>query len=833
MARPAQSIRTLIIIILFSFILSHFLPGSEASSLSDAVSGLNIEHINSVDEMKSVLSRLQSCVAETQEKDQFTFDLQKLILAKSGECISKLAACEQQADLSQKAKRDEIRALFFRNRDVLKGILSFNQKKIDYLQENKLDQMKDTSAFFASPEWQEPQYVISLCSYWLSWNGYYSSHLYPAQDPLRKEVLEDAVSGFSRALIDFKEESIVVRSLLGRALCYKELQKYDKAFQDITLVIGKVKRDDPLYVRSRYEKMMISYLTGDYEAALNQLHEFQKNVREENIPEVLREGLSKLQVKIILGRLEKQAAKQGSAPEKYYHEAWQELNSFFKHDESLAEELYQFAQDHVAVFSNFSDAELGVIGNLALADWYFSQKQYDSAIVRYKRLYAFSDPFIRKRMDDVYFRLGYCLCQKGQWQDALSSFESLFEKSPQSPLAGKTACLSYVAAANGYKENPVESMYARYIEAIKIFLKYCTDSRDKSEAHFQLGRYYQNTKREKESLREFSVVEKDSPNYAQAKYYAAKSNIDTLESLYEKGLRQSAEARKLYQDAREQLAGWQALSPKGDAGTDRRELEAHMTILRARLHIYGPEGAWKEALHILAGFEKQVAPIKNSEQLCLVAKSLRMECYLQLHLFREAEEEIAGFLREGDMDSNRWTFLYEAANRFYHKAKTSRSKNSDMAQFPAHSALLLYDKLSFIALHNTSYKQFSDPIQFRMAELYQDGNQTAKAKMIYQEKLKSDPLSAAAIYNLGLIYEKEGLWEEALDMWGKYAQGLKTDSNEWFEARYRTAKVLNQLGKADEACEIITMTQVLHPTLRDEAMKEKFTKLQKEVCRKK
>ncbi|MCX5886200.1 MAG: hypothetical protein NT096_09880, partial [Proteobacteria bacterium] len=152
-------IKTLLVISLSSFILSHFLPGSEASSLSDAVSGLNIEHINSVDEMKSVLSRLQSCVAEAQKKDQFTFDLQKLILAKSGECISKLAECEQQADLSQKAKRDEIRALFSRNRDVLKGILSFNQKKIDYLQENKLDQMKDTSAFFASPEWQEPQYV--------------------------------------------------------------------------------------------------------------------------------------------------------------------------------------------------------------------------------------------------------------------------------------------------------------------------------------------------------------------------------------------------------------------------------------------------------------------------------------------------------------------------------------------------------------------------------------------------------------------------------------------------------------------------------------------------
>ena len=435
-------------------------------------------------------------------------------------------------------------------------------------------------------------------------------------------------------------------------------------------------------------------------------------------------------------------------------------------------------------------------------------------------------------MEDVYFRLGYCLCQKGEWQDALSCFESLFKKFPQSSLAGKTACLYYVAAANCYKENPVESMYVRYIAAINIFLKYCSDSRDKSEAHFQLGKYCQNMKKLKESLKEFSLVEKDSPNYVQAKYYAAKFLIDELESLNEKGLRQSGEARKIYQDALGQLADWQTLLLKGDAGTDRRELGAHMTILQARLHIYGPEGAWKKALQILAGFERQIPPIKNSEQLCLIAKNLRMECYQQLHMFKEAEEEITGFLKEGGSESNRWTFLYESAHRFHSKAKALRSQNSDMARSSAHIALLLYDKLSSIALHDTSYQQFYDEIQSKMAELYLDENQTAKAKSIYQEKLKRDPLSAEAMYNLGLIYEKEGLWEEALDTWRKYSQGLKAGSSYWFESRYRTAKALTQLGKVDEACEIITMTRVLHPALGDDKSKKKFLQLEKEVCRK-
>ena len=113
-----------------------------------------------------------------------------------------------------------------------------------------------------------------------------------------------------------------------------------------------------------------------------------------------------------------------------------------------------------------------------------------------------------------------------------------------------------------------------------------------------------------------------------------------------------------------------------------------------------------------------------------------------------------------------------------------------------------------------------------------DGKQMAKAKAIYQEILQRDPKSADAIQNLGLIYEEEGQWEEALATWRKFSRGLETGSYYWFESKYRTATVLNHLGKGDEACKIITMLHVLHPDLRDEEFKQKFTKLQGEVCRK-
>ncbi|MBW1839417.1 MAG: tetratricopeptide repeat protein, partial [Deltaproteobacteria bacterium] len=431
---------------------------------------------------------------------------------------------------------------------------------------------------------------------------------------------------------------------------------------------------------------------------------------------------------------------------------------------------------------------------------------------------------------DVYFRLGYCLCQKEQWQEATSSFESLFKRYPRSSFAGKAACLYYVAAANSYKENSGNSTYKRYIEAIKSYLKHCADPKDKSEAHFQLGNYYQDRGKTQNALKEFSLVGKDSPNYAEARYYVVQSNIDRLESFNKRGLQQSGSAKKVYQDTRRQLEEYQGMMRKQEKGADTKELEAHITLLQAKLHIYGPEKTYKKALQKLNRFETR---FPQNKQLCLMAKSLRMECYQRLQMFKEAKGEINSFLKNYTSDSDRWPFLNECANKFYEEAKRLRNRgSSSRASQQAEIALMVYEKLLSIASRNAKYKKFYDSIQIRMAETYMDEKQMAKAKTIYQKILKRDPMSADAIQNLGLIYEAEGKWEAALATWRKFSRGLETGSYYWFESKYRTAKVLNQLGKREEACKNITMIYVLHPKLRDEEFKKKFTKLQGEVCRK-
>jgi hypothetical protein len=147
-------------------------------------------------------------------------------------------------------------------------------------------------------------------------------------------------------------------------------------------------------------------------------------------------------------------------------------------------------------------------------------------------------------------------------------------------------------------------------------------------------------------------------------------------------------------------------------------------------------------------------------------------------------------------------------------------------------ALIVYGRLSGIAGRMPAYAQHRDTILLRTAQLCIDTGQLARAKQLYQDKLLRDPSSADAVSSLGLIYEKESRWEEALGMWRIFGQGMQQGSHHWFEARYRTARCMGMLGRHKEGCEVLTITEVLHPGLRDDDYKQRFLLLQKELCAK-
>ena len=222
---------------------------------------------------------LESGFAGVKAQNLLSFDVQKTLAMKSGECISRLVELSQKADMTQAAQKESYAAAFLKNGELLRGMVAYNQTRIDTVLEDRPGSPEDKSAFFASPEWRQSQYLISLASYWLGWNGYYGGLLYPEYSTSRTNLLEEAISGFSRAMMDFQEQSVVNRSLFGRALCHKELGRPEKAQQELQSLMAKLSRDDVLYGQAGYERALISSQSGKKELASKQLQDLQEGGR--------------------------------------------------------------------------------------------------------------------------------------------------------------------------------------------------------------------------------------------------------------------------------------------------------------------------------------------------------------------------------------------------------------------------------------------------------------------------------------------------------------------------------------------------------------------------
>ncbi|MCX5901167.1 MAG: hypothetical protein NTX06_10650, partial [Proteobacteria bacterium] len=169
--------------------------GAWSAAVSGDVSSLNIERMGSASEIKSALSVLESDFAGVKAQSALSFDLQKMLATKSGDCVSRLVELSQKADLSQAAQKEGFAAAFLKNGELLRSMAAYNQARIDTVLEERLSGAEDKSAFFASPEWQQSQYLISLASYWQGWNGYYGGLLHPENTQARTDLLESAMSG--------------------------------------------------------------------------------------------------------------------------------------------------------------------------------------------------------------------------------------------------------------------------------------------------------------------------------------------------------------------------------------------------------------------------------------------------------------------------------------------------------------------------------------------------------------------------------------------------------------------------------------------------------------
>jgi TolA-binding protein len=831
--------KSALICILSGIMLLHCLSAAPAAAPEDHPNGRQIGRLASPHDVQGVLDDLHARFSVIRECGQLSFERQKGIAEQSGECIERLVDLSQGVDLTRETEKRPFTAAFLKNSDLLRRMLTYNQTRVDDMLEEKLEQMQNKDAFFASPEWQQPQYLLSVASYWLGWNNYYAALLYQAGVKERSALLEEAVSCFTRTLPDLKEPSLAHRCIFGRALCFKEQKKYDKALQDIQSLMDKVPRGDLLYAQAGYEQALISHLSGKHERAVKQLQDLQAGGSPGDMPQQIRDQLKHLQTQIALAIAEKKGAGTEAAGKASDRGSMGELRRVVENDPTQAGVLYRYVFDRAEQLQTMPEAELGSIGGMAIADWLFDRKEYVAAGERYQRLYAATDRLIAAYRDGLCFRLAYCHAQKQQWQDALGCLEALFQHYPGSSFGGKAACLYHVVAAQAYQQQPSERSLARYIKAAECYVKHCPEDQDKSEAYFQLGRYRQQQGRLEDAQAAFARVGRDSTHYDEARQSALRicanrlqTDVEQLESLVQDGRDRSEPALKIYRESLKRAEDCRQGVNGANARDGGGEAEAYVTLLLARLYLHATEPSPRKALPLLKGFEGRYALKTQQAVLHDMARKLRLECSLQLGLLEEAEREVAALTGAAAVDKTTWAFLTACADRHYARAMEGQAKApAAESGRNAQAALVIYKNLAAIAAKESGYGRLYDPLRMRMAELYAVDHQPAQAAAIYQEQLQRDPTSADALYNLAIVYEMQDKWEEAVSTWSKLSRGLKPGDSHWSEARLRTAQALIRLGKQKEACEVIAVTEA-RGAAQDEEMKRNYLELQSTYCTK-
>lgn len=805
------------------------------------VETLNIAQIQSVNEMENAIAFLENTVRTGVRDNRFSPSLQQTILFKSGECIGKLMTISDNTGLEDGSSKKRAMTLLARIRSIMGNIQEINKKTVSDLQENELDNLQDPTAFFNSEAWQKPNYLISLSDYWLGWSGYYASLLYDEKSPQRRKVLTDAIESFSRSNIDFAENAIITKSVFGRALCYKALKSYEKAIIDLKAVKEKTARTDELYFRCLHEEAFISYETGNIGQALKILDQVQQDVPVGGIPKDIQAGFEGLRAKILLAQLDKDGdkdrgspsgkpvgGKTGPVPEEKFRETFERLRNLSTGNKSLTAEYYRYVQSHAEKLSSASPAELGPIGTLAIADLLFDKQQYEQALPYYAHLNTSAGALAADIMGDASFRLAYIYCKQKQWAPALPLLEIFIKTAAKSASRQQAVRLYYMAASELYSENKTEKTYSKFIDATRHYLEDCRSCPDRSEAHFQMGRFYQKAGKTENATREYLLVKEDSPNYGFALHHLLLSRLEELEKLRNRQLETSEAARTLYRDGEKLITAYRAFSQGKNKSHLPSNLEADMILLQAQLHGFGPNNALKESLSQLDDFEKRYPAEKQMGEMAI---KLRIDGYHKLGMLKEAESEINRYTTQTAVDSDRYVFLLELANRLFKEAGVHRSSEAKApASRNASMALVIYKKLLEIASKSPSHPEDAEALRLRMAQIYTDEGDADTAMAVYREILNENPRSADAVFGLGEIHEKAGEWEKAIECWQRFSAGVKPGTPPWYESRHRTAKALIALGKNDKACTLLKMTRVLHPEFGDAELDNKFKKLSSEIC---
>ncbi|MBL4584441.1 MAG: tetratricopeptide repeat protein [Pseudomonadales bacterium] len=866
-------IRSVIIPWFCLLFLSFSISVTAANSEQKLSTEFNVESITTLQEIQALVASLYNQGKTTTTLKSADFILQETLVTTAGAAAGHAFQLFQSGNLTAGSSA-RTKATLLQNRELLLHLLKHNEKVIRHYQEHELDKMADPVRFFDSEQWQMPQKLISLSSYWLGWNGYYASLLMQPNEPLRATILNESIEAFSRSFIDFAEDEITTKSLYGRALVYKLQKTYGRSAYDFKSVKQRVDRTHPLYLNSLYQEALLSQLQGNSRVSRAIIKAIRSNYLSKDIPNPIRIGLKKLETQMIVkhgttplsttpliasNEQNKSNPASDPAPNKEPQEntvitssdkklentvetkaqtlvQFSRLKKLARNDIELFDNFYQFAKKHSGHLAHLSYAELTPVAALAIANHHFNDKNFDAALKLYQPMLSENPAIINAQTDSIWLQTSYIYNHKKQWRKAIAMLSRFSEAFPNSHHLKASAELYYSAAISFHRQAKSALSSKTYMNATANYVAHCTQCSQIDDAYYTLARRQVQQGNHGKASTYFSKISAQSKHYFVALFHLAEVQLTALEALQQKvkqptkhTARSTAE-RTRYQAATNTLIIYRA--NKNDKRT--ANLKPNWVILQARYALLEINPKYSAAVATLNQFNTRFNSANpTTESLHAQANALRATAYLRLANTKRFEANIDKLFNASiatgkpTLAAHNYKVLQRLANRFYSDTNTKTQANSYLG------AIYAYQQLAEISRKLGQHSKHLSSIEFRIAKLYGKTGQLERSLQIYKQLVSVNPDSADALFALGYIHNDLLQWKESLDVWRQLSDGLKTGSPKWLEVRYQIANAMLRLERLDSACAIAKMTRVLHPKLQNSEFAAPFSQLEIASCKQK
>jgi hypothetical protein len=679
-------------------------------------------------------------------------------------------------------------------------------------------------------DYDQPEQLALRALYPLSWLHYRGALLYSDDPGLARRLLNQAIDGFTSSTLVIFSPELIRENLLGRALCERELGKYDRQEYNHAITdFKRIMRDGP---ETRQYRPAEQGLAATY-AAMGQAGQAAKLTGEmaAGASGSTRQGLELMRLRELF-----EAEKAATDPAKranFHREAVEYIKARQddKNEWAIAlSAISQYVSDPVAEFGESTDPfEKWLLASVL----YFKHQPLPAAKYFTEAAETGHYPKAYKYAADLYYSLGRI--------DLVEKLVDQVANQPGNPDAQWASYMRFKLPRLQWEHSGKSNaaLEKQWVAAAEDYLKAYPRGQYAFEPRFRIAERLQKRGEYAEAIKQYQQVS-GNPSYD----FTAVFNAAECSYLMVAKAEKEQEAAGKNVKPSPALAAMRAESIKGLRDAINREPQAERTAPAQRRFFHDARG---RAIYMLASLQEHEGAVDNREIAALLAGyendypgmsdhfseifEWRLKAQAAVGQWDAIARDVAALVKRNQGNIAHSDFIKEIGADFWRGALAAQARG-DQKAYLAQAQLTALDYGYFedmVKAGKIPAKNLTGTLSI-LGQAYAALGQSDKAEATFAEVVKADPASPDANAGLARIAQSHKDYKNALDLWSRVEATAAQSDNLWYQAKYNMAQILAVEGNVSSACNKLAVTRSEHPSLGSPKMKAQWLDLQNKIC---